>query len=153
MSPVVKYIIKKNYFQDALRLMRISKSITELDGVTKAVAVMATDKAKFALKDAGLAAEEIDLASGSDLVMVVEAGSEEAAVQALSRMESAVTASAPGSEGNAAAIIDQEIRVINIGLDIFKDALEAQNVKVIQVDWEVPAKGDEKIIEILKKMY
>lgn len=148
---MVKYIIKKNYFQDALRLMRISKSITELEGVTKAVAVMATDKAKFALKDAGLMTGEINLANGSDLVMVVEAESDEAAERALSAMQSAVTAS--GGTGNAAGIIDQEIRVINIGLDIFKDALEAQNVKVIQVDWEVPAKGDEKVIEILKKMY
>ena len=43
--------------------------------------------------------------------------------------------------------------MVNIGLDIFKDALEAQDVKVVQVDWEVPAKGDEKVINILKKMY
>ena len=42
---------------------------------------------------------------------------------------------------------------MNIGLDIFRDALRAQGVEVVQVDWEVPAGGDEKIIEILKKMY
>ena len=50
-------------------------------------------------------------------------------------------------------VIGQEIRVVNIGLDIFKEALEAQDVKVVQVDWEVPAKGDEKVINVLKKMY
>lgn len=150
---MLKFIIKKNYFQDALRLMRISKSIADKEDVKKAVAVMATDKAKFALKDAGLLTEEIDRANGSDLVMVVEARSEEAADQALSEMEESVSSSVSRSAQNAPSIVDQEIRAINIGLDIFKDALEAQGVKVVQVDWEVPAKGDEKILNILKKMY
>ena len=150
---VLKFIIKKNHFQDALLLMRISKSITEKQDVNKAVAVMATDKAKFALKDAGLLTEEIKNADSSDLVMVVEAESEVKADQALSDMEKSISPSASMSTRENKDILDQEIQVINIGLDIFKDALEAQGVKVVQVDWEVPAKGDEKILSILKKMY
>jgi len=150
---VLKFIIKKNYFQDALRLMRISKSMSGKEGVKKAVAVMATDKAKFALKDAGLVTDEINAAAGSDLVMVVEADSEDAAAAVLSEMERAVTASSSSAAGKGSDIIGQEIRVINVGLDIFKEALDAQGVKTIQVDWEVPAKGDEKVLEILKKMY
>lgn len=148
----MKFIIKKNYFQDALRLMRISKSMSEREGVKKAVAVMATDKAKYALGDAGLVTDDINAAAGSDLVMVVEADSEDVADSALSEMETAVTAS-PSKAGKGSDIIGQEMRVINIGLDIFKEALDAQGVKTIQVDWEVPAKGDEKVLEILKKMY
>ncbi len=149
---MLKYIIKKNYFQDALRLMRISKSMSEREGVKKAVAVMATDKAKFALKDAGLVTDDINAAAGSDLVMVVEADSEDAAASVLTEMETAVTASS-SKTGKGSDILGQEMRVINIGLDIFKEALDAQGVKTIQVDWEVPAKGDEKVLEILKKMY
>ena len=149
---MLKFIIKKNYFQDALRLMRISKSMSEREGVKKAVAVMATDKAKFALKDAGLVTDDINAAAGSDLVMVVEADSEDAAASVLSEMETAVTASS-SKAGKGSDILGQEMRVINIGLDIFKEALDAQGVKTIQVDWEVPAKGDEKVLEILKKMY
>ncbi|MCL4245238.1 MAG: hypothetical protein KJ002_08935 [Candidatus Dadabacteria bacterium] len=149
---MLKFIIKKNYFQDALRLMRISKSLSEREGVKKAVAVMATDKAKFALRDAGLVTDDINAASGSDLVMVVEADSEDAADSALSEMETAVTASS-SKTGKGRDILGQEMRVINIGLDIFKEALDAQGMKTIQVDWEVPAKGDEKVLEILKKMY
>ena len=148
----MKFIIKKNYFQDALRLMRISKSMSEREGVKKAVAVMATDKAKYALGDAGLVTDDINAASGSDLVMVVEADSEDVADSVLSEMETAVTASS-SKAGKGSDIIGQEMRVINIGLDIFKEALDAQGVKTIQVDWEVPAKGDEKVLEILKKMY
>lgn len=149
---MLKFIIKKNYFQDALRLMRISKSMSEREGVKKAVAVMATDKAKYALGDAGLVTDDINAASGSDLVMVVEADSEDVADSVLAEMETAVTAS-PSKAGKGSDIIGQEMRVINIGLDIFKEALDAQGVKTIQVDWEVPAKGDEKVLEILKKMY
>lgn len=149
---MLKFIIKKNYFQDALRLMRISKSMSEKEGVKKAVAVMATDKAKFALRDAGLVTDDINAAAGSDLVMVVEADSEDAAASVLSEMETAVTASS-SKTGKRSDILGQEMRVINIGLDIFKEALDTQGVKTIQVDWEVPAKGDEKVLEILKKMY
>ncbi|KAB2822765.1 MAG: hypothetical protein F9K51_08185 [Candidatus Dadabacteria bacterium] len=148
----VKVKIKKSYFQDALRLMRISKSAAEIEGVKKATAVMATDKAKFALETAGLLTPEINGAGGGDLVMVVEADSEDAADSALSEMETAVTASS-SKTGKGRDILGQEMRVINIGLEIFKEALDAQGMKTIQVDWEVPAKGDEKVLEILKKMY
>jgi hypothetical protein len=68
-------------------------------------------------------------------------------------MEEMISAGASAGGGEARDIFGREIRAVNIGLDIFKDALEAQNVKVVQVDWEVPAGGDEKIIDILKKMY
>jgi len=150
---VLKFMIKKNYFQDTLRLMRISKSVTEKNEVKKAVAVMATDKAKFALKDAGLLTEEITDANGSDLVIAVEAESDEVADQILAEMEKSVSSGSSGITQEAPNILEQEIQVINIGLDIFKEALVAQGVKVVQVDWEVPAKGDEKVINILKKMY
>ena len=149
----LKYIIKDNYFQDALRLMRISKSFRDKEGVKKAVTVMATDKAKFALRDAGLINEEIDQAKGSDLVLAVEADSEQIACQVLKEMERTVSAGESGGAGAGEDILNYELKVINVGLDIFKDALVLQGVDVVQVDWEVPARGDEKIIGILKKMY
>lgn len=145
--------IKKGYFQDALRLMRISKTAGAMDGVKKATAVMATDKAKFALESAGLLTQEIKGAEGGDLVMVVEADSEAAADKALAAMEEMISSGSSGGGNESRDIFNQEIRAVNIGLDIFKDALLAQGVEVVQVDWEVPAGGDEEIIEILKKMY
>ncbi|HXG30428.1 MAG TPA: hypothetical protein VNK81_02175 [Thermodesulfobacteriota bacterium] len=148
----IRFKIKKNHFQDALRLMRISKSLREMEGVRKAVAVMATEKAKFALEDAGLMAPEIKDAGGSDLIMVVEAESEEIASKALSRMEDMILAGAQGKK-ESPDILNEEIRAINIGLESFKDALEAQGVKVVHVNWQVPANGDMRLIDILKKMY
>ncbi len=149
----VEFKIKKNYFQDALRLMRISKSIREMEGVKKAVAVMATDKAKFSLEDAGLMRPEIKGAKGSDLVMVVETELEEAASHTLARMEELVSAGASQTKKESPDILHQEIQAINIGLESFKEALEAQGVKAVHVNWQVPANGDIKLINILKKMY
>jgi len=148
----LKFKIKKNYFQDALRLMRISNNVRKFDGVINAVTIMATDKAKYALQDAGLMTPQIKEASGSDLVIAVEANTNELADQTIEQIEGLVSSDASGGLVSS-DIIGQEIRVINIGLDIFKEALEAQDVKVVQVDWEVPAKGDEKVINVLKKMY
>jgi FdrA protein len=149
----IKFKIKKNYFQDALRLMRISKSVREMEGVKKAVAVMATEKAKFALEDAGLMTEEIKSAGGGDLVMAVEAESEEAAGKALVRMEELISAGVSQSAKQAPDILNQEIQAINIGLETFKEALEAQGAKAVHVNWQVPAGGDMKLVNILKKMF
>ncbi len=150
----LKFKIKKGHFQDALRLMRISKNLSDMEGVEKAVAVMATEKAKFALKDAGLMPTEIKEASGSDLVMIVEAKSAEVAEEALGKMEDMISSGgAQARKPSPSNLLNDEIQAINIGLETFKDALEAQGVMVKQVDWQVPAKGDMKSIEILKKMY
>lgn len=149
-----KFKIKRGYFQDALRLMRISKNLGDIEGVEKAVAVMATEKAKFALKDAGLMTAEINEASGSDLVMVVEAKSVEIAEETLGKMEEMTSSGGPQARKRSSSdILNDEIQAINIGLETFKDALESQGVKVKHVDWQVPAKGDVKLINILKKLY
>ena len=120
---VIKFKIKKNYFQDALRLMRVSKNLSELEGVNKAVVVMATEKAKFALEDAGLMTPEMREAGGSDLVMVVVAESEEVALKALAKMEELAPAGASQSNKEAPDILHQEIHAINIGLESFKKPL------------------------------
>jgi FdrA protein len=132
--------------------MRISKSIRETEGVKNAVALMATEKAKFALEDAGLMTAEIKDAKGSDLVIVVQSESEEVTNWALDRMEELIT-SGTTQKKEPPDILHQEIQAINIGLENFKEALEAQAVKVIHVNWQVPAKGDMKLVNILKKMY
>lgn len=133
--------------------MRISKSIREMEGVNNAVALMATEKAKFALEDAKLMTAEIKDTKGSDLVMVVESESEEMANQALVKMEELISSGASQSKKEAPDILNQEIQAINIGLESFKEALETQGVKVVHVNWQVPAKGDMKLVNVLKKMY
>jgi len=46
----------------------------------------------------------------------------------------------------------KELKVINIGLEIFKDALEAQHVPVAQVAWEKPIKLEKEYEDILSKI-
>ena len=37
--------------------------------------------------------------------------------------------------------LDQPLQVINIGLELFAQALEAEGVAVVHVDWQPPAGG------------
>ena len=54
--------------------------------------------------------------------------------------------------GNMSKLLTSELKVINIGLEIFKEGLEAQNVKVAQVSWRIPAKLEKEYEDILSKM-
>lgn len=48
--------------------------------------------------------------------------------------------------------MDSELKVINLGLDVFYSSLEMQNVKVINVDWKPAPKLDEESEDILDKI-
>jgi len=49
-------------------------------------------------------------------------------------------------------LFNSELKVINVGLTSFKDSLEAEGFKVVQVDWRPPAGGDEAVMEALNKL-
>jgi hypothetical protein len=49
-------------------------------------------------------------------------------------------------------LLDSDLRVINIGMNIFYDALKVQNVIVIQVDWKPGPVLDKLSEEILSKI-
>lgn len=49
-------------------------------------------------------------------------------------------------------LFDSELKVINIGLELFKDALEAQGVRVVQVTWQKPPKLEKEYEDILSKI-
>lgn len=46
----------------------------------------------------------------------------------------------------------EPLRVVNLGLEIFADELERQNVAVTCVDWRPPAGGKSRLLEILEKL-
>ena len=144
--------VRSNTYYDSLRLMRISKTMSEIKGVKNTVAVMTTEKAKFALKRAGLMTSKIEKAGESDLVIIVEAESNKLALETIDRIESLISSDINRNRQPAPNILDTELQIINVGLEIFKDSLVAQKVKVKHVDWQVPAKGDMKLVNILKKM-
>ena len=53
---------------------------------------------------------------------------------------------------NISRLLSSELRVINIGLEIFKEALEAQDVRVAQVSWQMPIKLEKEYEDILSKI-
>lgn len=49
-------------------------------------------------------------------------------------------------------LLTSELKVINIGLEIFNDALEQQGVRVAQVSWQKPVKLEKEYEDILSKI-
>ncbi|HEX9677479.1 hypothetical protein [Nitrososphaera sp.] len=54
--------------------------------------------------------------------------------------------------GSARKLLDSELKVINLGLDIFYNALVEQNVKAMHVNWKPAPKLDKETEDILDKM-
>lgn len=51
-----------------------------------------------------------------------------------------------------ADILQKEIKVINIGIKEFMQALEEQKVPVVHVDWRPPTEDDEDIEKLLDSL-
>ena len=50
-------------------------------------------------------------------------------------------------------LFTSKLKVINIGLEIFNDALKAQGVDVVQVSWQLPPKLEKEYEDMLSKMF
>jgi FdrA protein len=80
--------IKKNYYQDSMKLMQISQKLSTLAGVRKASAIMATEANLKMLRNAGIFKEIPESASANDLVVAIQAESEKAAKEAIEKLDS-----------------------------------------------------------------
>jgi FdrA protein len=49
-------------------------------------------------------------------------------------------------------ILSGNLIVINVGLRGFAESLEAQEIDVVQVDWNPPAGGDQEMIDLLENL-
>lgn len=52
----------------------------------------------------------------------------------------------------ATGLLDSELYVVNVGLEIFYNALKLQDVKVVDVNWSPPAKLDKETEDILDRI-
>ena len=50
------------------------------------------------------------------------------------------------------SVLHQPLAAINVGLESFAESLQAQEAKVIHVDWRPPAGGNEQLMALLAKM-
>lgn len=44
------------------------------------------------------------------------------------------------------------IKVVNLGLESFNEAVKMQGVRSVQVDWRPPAGGNMRLIEIIERL-
>ena len=49
-------------------------------------------------------------------------------------------------------LLQNEVRVINVGLEAFAADLEKQNVPVVHVLWTPPARGNPRLANLLSKL-
>ena len=50
------------------------------------------------------------------------------------------------------AVLQRPLNAINVGLESFAESLRNQEVPVLQIDWQPPAGGNEKLMSILERM-
>ena len=58
----------------------------------------------------------------------------------------------PQGRADLASLIQGSPRVVNVGLSGFAEALAAQGIAVIQVEWSPPARGDADLAMLLSKL-
>ncbi len=82
--------VKKNYYQDSMKLMQISQKLSALPGVKKASAIMATEANLKMLKEAGLVKETPDSVNTNDMIVAIEAESEKSAKEAIEKLDTLI---------------------------------------------------------------
>jgi FdrA protein len=49
-------------------------------------------------------------------------------------------------------LLEEPLKIVNIGLEGFARELDQQGVAVVHVDWAPPAGGDPKLADLLSKL-
>ena len=49
-------------------------------------------------------------------------------------------------------LLSSELRVVNLGLEVFARDLQSLGVPVVQVDWRPPAGGDQRLASLLRQL-
>lgn len=62
------------------------------------------------------------------------------------------TAATTNIATTARRLLDSDLNVVNIGLEIFHNALKLQNIKVVDVTWSPPPKLDKETEDLLDKI-
>ena len=92
MSAVTRTLVRANFYQDSVTLMRLASEVKKLPGVQEAAAMMGTEANKVILAEAGLEAPEMRQAQPNDLILAVRAGDAAAAAAGLARAEELLAA-------------------------------------------------------------
>jgi hypothetical protein len=55
-------------------------------------------------------------------------------------------------ENKIARLFKEELVVINMGLESFAEDLQAEDVRVLQMNWKPPAGGNKRVAELLARL-
>jgi len=117
--------VRKSFYRDSVTLMRLSRDLEQMAGVTSAAAMMATPANRALLAQAGLLAREGEGAGAADLIVAVVADCVESADAAHEAVARALEAHAPSAAGDGLAAP----RTLEAGLR----ALPGANLALISV--------------------
>jgi len=97
----IRCTIRASEYHDSVALMEVARELTRFPGVGDAAVLMATEANKGILREARLLLPEIVAAGANDLIIVVQAVSDEVATEALAAAETLLTQRlvVPRSEG------------------------------------------------------
>jgi len=90
--PSIKTEIRSGAYYDSVVLMQLQRSLADLPQIIDAGVVMGTKANKDLLNQTGLLVNEIEGAKADDLVIVVKAENEKAALKALGQVDELVAA-------------------------------------------------------------
>jgi FdrA protein len=94
--------VRKSFYRDSVTLMRLSRDLEQMAGVTSAAAMMATPANRALLAQAGLLAHDGEAAGAADLIVAVVADCVESADAAHEAVARALEARATSGPGGAA---------------------------------------------------
>jgi len=118
--------VKQNHYQDSMKLMQISRELTDSPGIRRALAIMATEANLKTLQDAGLVKTAPRSLGANDLIVAVEAESETAGHDALRKVDFFLAAPSGGADRT-------------VGYQSFEEALSppgSPNIAVVSVPGE-----------------
>ncbi len=87
----ITVIVRKNTYRDSVILMRLSNTVSKLNGVLRAGVVMATPTNKKFLKDLDLLSEEAEQANPNDLVIALATQDEKSMDNTISEVDKLLT--------------------------------------------------------------
>ncbi|HYE89425.1 MAG TPA: acyl-CoA synthetase FdrA [Terriglobales bacterium] len=117
-------LVRRGAYHDSVTLMRLSREMEAVPGVTRAAAMMGTPQNRALLRDAGLLAADGDTATPSDLIVAAVAEREADARAAWAAAERALASTAPRAtaaaraprtlRGGIAALPDASLALISV---------------------------------------
>lgn len=135
---VSKILIEKNAYYDSVTLMSLSADIKKQEGVSQVVVSMATEMNKDLLENIGMMTEEAKNAAENDLIIAIEANSEEITEQLVLYIKEKLSSKKASGKSSEQKIVSSSSEAV----EIMKDA----NLAVISVRGDYAAREARKLL-------